>query len=153
MNTNNFAARKLRGIALARSNKLKLGLEEYMHANAQEQQYGPPEALKQMLGTNGQTKVDRVVFELQQQINNKPDEYVPKLRLAQLYTYGGNAKDAKELLIDARRLAPSNPEVQRTLAVVMKQLGEDNQALSAFAISIKLEEQQEKERLLRSANQ
>lgn len=153
INNNNFAARKLRGIALARSNKLKLGLEEYMLANAQESQSGPPEALKQMLGTNGNSAVDRVIFELQQQINNRPNEYVPKLRLAQLYTYGGDAKDAKELLLDARRLAPNNAEVQRTLAIVLKQLGEDNQAMSAFGLSVKLEENQEKERAARSAQQ
>jgi predicted Zn-dependent protease len=145
-NPNNYAARKLRGIALARSGKLKPGLEEYMLAIAQEGQSGPPEALKSMLGNTGASSMDRVIYELEQQVNNRPTEYVPKLRLAQLYTYGGNPKAAKELLLDARRQAPSNAEVQRTLAVVMKQLGEDNQAIGAFGLSVKLEEQTEKEK-------
>jgi len=149
-NTNNFAARKLRGIALARSGKLKIGLEEYMLAIAQETQSGPPEALRTLLGSAGNGAMDRVIFELQQQVNNRPDEYVPKLRLAQLYAYGGNPKEAKELMLDARRLAPNNPEVQRTLAVVLKQLGEDNQAMSAFGLSVKLEEAQEREKASRA---
>lgn len=145
-NPNNFAARKLHGIALARAGKLKPGLEEYMLAIAQEGQSGPPEALKSMLGNQGAAAMDRVIYELEQQVNNRPGEYVPKLRLAQLYTYGGNPKAAKELLLEARRIAPSNAEVQRTLAVVMKQLGEDNQAIGAFGLSVKLEEQAEKEK-------
>lgn len=147
-NSNNFAARKLRGIALARDKKTKQGLEEYMLAVAQEQTAGPPDALKQLLGASagGPAAMDRIIYELQQQVNNRPDEYVPKLRLAQLYCYGGNAKNAKELMQDARRLAPNNAEVQRTLAVVLKQLGEDNQATSAFGSSVKLEEQQEQGR-------
>jgi Tfp pilus assembly protein PilF len=149
-NPNNFAARKLRGIALARSGKVKPGLEEYMLAIAQEGQSGPPEALRSMLGNNGATAMDRVIYELEQQVNNRPTEYVPKLRLAQLYTYGGNPKAAKELLLEARRIAPSNAEVQRTLAVVMKQLGEDNQAMGAFGLSVKLEEAAEREK--REAN-
>lgn len=146
VNDKNFAARKLRGIALARASQMKAGLEEYVLATSQESQSGIPEALRTMLGPNGNNAVDRCVFELQQQINNRPDDYLPKLRLAQLYAYGGNAKEAKDILLEARRLQASNPEVQRTLAVVLKQLGEDNQALSAFGLSIKLEEQQEKER-------
>lgn len=150
-NPNNFAARKLRGIALARSGKLKPGLEEYMLAIAQEGQSGPPETLRQMLGTAGASAMDRVIFELEQQVNNRPTEYVPKLRLAQLYTYGGNPKAAKDLLMDARRLAPQNAEVQRTLAVVLKQLGEDTQAMSAFGLSVKLEEQKEREKAASAA--
>lgn len=147
-NPNNFAARKLHGIALARAGKLKPGLEEYMLAIAQEGQSGPPDALKSMLGNQGAAAMDRVIYELEQQVNNRPGEYVPKLRLAQLYTYGGNPKAAKDLLLEARRIAPSNAEVQRTLAVVMKQLGEDNQAIGAFGLSVKLEEQAEKEKRL-----
>jgi Flp pilus assembly protein TadD len=151
-NPNNFAARKLRGIALARSGKLKNGLEEYMMAIAQEGQSGPPEALRQMLGTSGATAMDRVIYELEQQVNNRPTEYVPRLRLAQLYTYGGNPKAAKDLLMEARRLAPSNSEVQRTLAVCLKQLGEDTQAMSAFGLSVKLEEQKEREKAASSSD-
>lgn len=153
LNNANFAARKLRGIALARAGKLKPGLEEYMLANAQESQSGPPDVLKQMLGNSGNSAMDRVIYEMQQQVNQHEAEYVPKLRLAQLYIYGGNAKDAKELLLDARRLAPNNAEVQRTLAVALKQLGEDNQALSAFGLSVKLEEAQERERAAKSLRQ
>lgn len=148
VNPNNFAARMLRGIALARAGKLKPGLEEYMLGVAQQGQSGPPETLRSMLGPNGSGagSMDRVIYELEQQVNNNPTQYVPKLRLAQLYTYGGNPKAAKELLLDARRLAPQNAEVQRTLAVVMKQLGEDNQAMSAFGLSVKLEQQALKEK-------
>jgi predicted Zn-dependent protease len=146
INPNNFAARMLRGISLARAGKLKPGLEEYMLGVAQQGQSGPPDALRSMLGNSGAGAMDRVIYELEQQVNNNPTQYVPKLRLAQLYTYGGNPKAAKDLLLDARRLAPQNPEVQRTLAVVMKQLGEDNQAMSAFGLSVKLEQQAQKEK-------
>jgi predicted Zn-dependent protease len=145
-NPNNFAARKLRGIALARSGKVKPGLEEYMLAIAQEGQSGPPQALRSMLGNNGAASMDRVIYELEQQVNNRPTEYAPKLRLAQLYTYGGNAKAAKDLLLEARRMVPGNAEVQRTLAVVMKQLGDDNQAINAFGLSVKLEQNAEREK-------
>lgn len=146
INDKNFAARKLRGIALARANQLKPGLDEYVLAIEQENQSAMPETVKAMLGTAGVGAVDRVVYELQQQVTNRPDEYVPKLRLAQLDSYIGNPKEAKELLMDARRLAPNNAEVQRTLAVVLKQLGEENQAISAFGLSVKLEMTAEKDK-------
>lgn len=146
LNDKNFAARKLRGIALARANQLKPGLDEYVMAIEQENQSAMPETVKSLVGPAGAGAVDRVVYELQKEVANRPDEYVPKLRLAQLDAYIGNAKDAKELLVDARRLAPTNAEVQRTLAVVLKQLGEDGQAISAFALSVKLEMQQEKDK-------
>lgn len=146
-NEKNFAARKLRAICLARANKLKEALNEYVLATTEESQTGVPQAIKTILGERGRQAIDRVTYELQQQVSNKPDEYVPKLRLAQLYQYTGspeNLSAAKDLLMDARRLQPNNAEIHRTLALVLKQLGEnESQAMSEFAASVKLEEGQD----------
>jgi tetratricopeptide (TPR) repeat protein len=139
-------ARKMRGIALARANQLKQGLDEYVRAISDESRSGVPDAVKSLLGTKGASAIDKVTFELQQTINNHPDEYVPKLRLGQLYQYTNQLSEAKSQLLDARRLQPNNPEVLRTLAVVQKELGEDNQAMSNFKISVNLETKQEKEK-------
>jgi predicted Zn-dependent protease len=145
-NMKNFAARKLRAIALARGNQVKTGLEEYVLACAEEQQTGVPDALKSLLGTAGIKAADRVAYELQQKVDQNPEEYVPKLRLAQLYAYRNQPQAAKYLLLDARRQQPNNAEIQRTLAVVLKQLGEDTPAMSAFALSVKLEKQQQEQK-------
>ncbi|HEY9793047.1 MAG TPA: hypothetical protein V6D22_21775 [Candidatus Obscuribacterales bacterium] len=145
-NEHNFVARKMRGIALARSNQLKQGLDEYVRAISDESRTGVPDAIKSLLGSKGTSAIDKVTYELQQQINNHPDEYVPKLRLGQLYEYQNQLNDAKAELLDARRLQPNNPEVLRTLAVVQKELGEDNQAMSNFKLSVNIEAKQEKEK-------
>lgn len=146
----NFAARKLRGIALAKSQQLKPGLDEYVIATAQENQGGIPDILRPILGEKGngaiQGAIQRGIFELEKQVEGRPDDYLPKLRLAQLYAYSGDSKKAKELLVEARRTQPNNPELHRTLAVVLKQLGEDNPAMSSFALSVKLEEQQQRQK-------
>lgn len=133
----NSTARKQRGLALARSGNVAQGLEEYMEGVSEESVGKVPDGLKSMLKDWGQ--VDRVIFELQQQIAARPDDYVPKLRLAQIYTYGNRPKDAKQLLVEARRHAPTNPEVHRTLAVVMRKLGDTQMAQSEFSLSINLE--------------
>jgi predicted Zn-dependent protease len=144
VNDKNFAARKLRGIALGKSGDLKGGLNDYVMATAQENQHGIPDILRPFLGPQGNNAIQRAIYELQQQTTQRPDDYLPKLRLAQLFSYGGNPKDAKELLIDARRISPNNPEVYRTLAIVQKQLGEEDAAISSFGLSIKLEDQAQK---------
>jgi tetratricopeptide (TPR) repeat protein len=149
-NDKNFPARKLMAICLARASRVKEGLNEYVMANTEEAQSGVPQAIKTILGEKGRDAIDRVSYELQQQVTNKPDEYVPKLRLAQLYQYTGtpeNLAQAKDLLMEARSLQPNNAEIHRTLALVLRQMGgNDNQALSEFAQSVKLEAVQEKER-------
>jgi Tfp pilus assembly protein PilF len=108
----------------------------------QENQSGIPSILRPILGSKGNNAISRGTFELQQQINQRPDDYMPKVRLAQLYIYSGNAADAKDLLEDAMHAAPNNVEVRRTNAICLKQLGEESRAISEFAQSVKLEEQQ-----------
>jgi Flp pilus assembly protein TadD len=147
-NDKNWEARKMRAICLARAGNAREGLDEYTRATIDEKQSGIPDAIKGVLGQAGAPAMERVMYELQQQINNNPTDYAPKLRMAQLYQFKGDNSDlqqAKGLLLDARQQQPNNVELQRTLALVLKQLGEDNLAQSAFAASVKLETQQEKE--------
>jgi predicted Zn-dependent protease len=146
LNEHNFNARKQRGIALALSNNMKEGLDEYVRGEQDESRTGIPTAIKSVLGNAGPKAIDRVTYELQQQINNHPDDYLPKLRLAQLYQYSNDLQNAKDNLLDARRLKPQNAEIQRTLAIVQKQLGEDTQAMNAFALSVKLDQQAQKDK-------
>lgn len=137
LDENNSQARKMRGLALARSGQTMKGMDEYVLGVNMEMQHGLPESLKGLVADWG--TVDRTIYEMTQQVNNRPDDYMPKLRLAQLYAYTGNPREAKDHLFEARRLSPSNPEIHRTLAVVMKKLGENNQAMSEFMLSVALE--------------
>ncbi len=143
IDSNNSLAYKMHGLCLARAGRGSDGMDEYIRGVTIENQSGLPDALKALVSDWG--TVDRAIYELQQQVNNRPDDYVPKLRLAQLFANIGQGRDAKDLLLDARREAPSNPEVHRTLAVVLKKLGENNQALSEFMLSVALEKAQQKQ--------
>jgi predicted Zn-dependent protease len=141
INPSMSSVRKTRGLTLAKANKTKEGLDEYMMGVTIETQSGLPETLKEIVASCG--TVDRAIYSLQQQADQREDDYVPRLRLAQLYSYLGQSRDAKTLLLHARRIAPTNPEIHRTLAVVLKKLGDEHQAVSEFMLSMALEKQKE----------
>src|SRR5207253_6147788 len=57
------------------------------------------------------------------------DQPAIKLSLARVFMYTGQINDAKQLLMEARKKASSDPDVHRNLALVLQRLGESNQAL------------------------
>ena len=141
---NNFKARRQRGIALGRSGKAARGLEEYFIGDSTELQLqGYPEDVRMMRKNWG--TLDRALFEFQKELEMRPDDPNVKLRLARIYMYSGQPADAKKLLMEARKKAPKNFEIHRSLALVLKKLGEESQALSEFILSVKCELDREKQ--------
>ncbi|MBX9686808.1 MAG: tetratricopeptide repeat protein [Candidatus Obscuribacterales bacterium] len=137
---NNVSAHKVRGIALARAGRAQEGMDEYLSGMVTEHGAGQPEAVKFIMGSFGD--IDRAKFELEQQSNNNPDDPMPKLRLAEIYLYADQPESAKQYLLDARKLAPANPEIHRSLCVAYKRLGDNRQALTSFMQSVALEQEQ-----------
>lgn len=139
----NFEARKLYGLALARAGKGQRGLDEYFQGIRTEQdQQGMPADIKQLQTVWG--TLDRAVFQLQKELDLRPEDAGVKLRLARIYLFTGQTADAKRLLLEARKRAPKDPEVHRTLALLYCKLGEQNQAVSAFMNAVKIEMDKEK---------
>lgn len=134
---NNVAAHKICGIALARSGKAQEGMEEYLRGTISESGAGQPEAVKFILGSWG--NIDKAKFELERQAQRTPDDPMPKLRLAEICLYADRPADAKQYLVEARKLAPSNPEIHRYLCVAHKRLGNNREALTSFMQSVALE--------------
>ncbi|MBX9720571.1 MAG: tetratricopeptide repeat protein [Candidatus Obscuribacterales bacterium] len=137
---NDSSAHKALGIALARAGQAQEGLEEYMSGTLAENGSGQPQAVKFILGAFGD--IDKAKYDLEQQALRRPDDPMPKLRLAEIYLYVGHPEDAKQYLIEARKLQPNNPEIHRSLAVAFKRLGDPKQALTCFMQSVALEQEQ-----------
>lgn len=147
INGNHVEARKRLGILTARMGNPAEGLNEYMFGINQENQAGLPAVIEEMV--KGWGGVDRTIFQLNSEISSKPNEYLPKIRLAQIYSFINEPQKAKDLLMEAKRVAPDNPELHRTLAVCLKKLKEDDQAVAEFNLSIALDDRAESDRLLK----
>jgi predicted Zn-dependent protease len=139
----NTDARKMRGFALARAGQSKKGFDEFMIAEAQEHTVsGPPADIKHQI-ENWKTP-ERAIYELHHQLDQNPDDPMNKLRLARLLIYTNELAEAKQLLLEARRAAPTNYEIHRNLAYVLQKLGDSNLALHEFIQSVKQQEMAEK---------
>lgn len=136
---NESNAHKMRGIALARAGQAEEGMNEYNTGVVTESASGQPQAVRLLLGIWGD--IDKAKFQLERQIQEHPDDPMPKLRLAEIYLYIDKPHDAKQYLLDARKLAPTNPEVHRTLCIAYKKLGDSKLALTSFMQSIALDQQ------------
>jgi predicted Zn-dependent protease len=145
INGNSVEARKRRGILVARLGNPNEGLNEYMFGVNMENQSGFPVVIQEMVKSWG--GVDRTIYQLNGEINANPQAHLPKIRLAQIYTYLGEYAKAKELLMDAKRMAADNAELHRTLAVCLKKLKDDTQADAEFNLSIALDDRAEQDRL------
>lgn len=142
-NNSTAIAYKLKGIALARAGQGEIGLESYVEGINVEGRSGVPSTIQQILTMWGD--IDRAAFNLEQQINQRPDDPLPRLRLAQIYIYGNELSQAKRYLTEARKIAPQNAEVRRTLAVVQHRLGDRKQAQMEFLHAVALEKAREDE--------
>lgn len=136
---NESNAHKLRGIALARAGQAEDGMNEYNTGVVTESASGQHQAVRLLLTMWGD--IDKAKFQLERQIQEHPDDPMPKLRLAEIYLYIDKPMDAKQYLIDARKLAPQNPEIHRTLCIAYKKLGDSKLALTSFMQSIALDQQ------------
>jgi len=142
----NASAHKIRGIAMARSGRAQEGMDEYLNGIVTEHGVGQPEAVKLIMGAYGDD-IDKDKYKLQQQAEQNPDDAMPKLRLAEICLYADQPAEAKTYLLEARKLAPDNPEIQRSLCVALKRLGDNKQALTAFMLSVVKEQEQAKRAL------
>lgn len=150
INSNNVEAKKRRGILIARMGNPTEGLNEYMFGvNMETQSGGLPDVIEEMVKSWG--GVDRTIYQLNTEISANPNEILPKVRLAQIYTYIGQYDKAKELLEDAKRISQDNAELHRTLSVVLKKLKEDSQADAEFNLSIALEDRANQEKAAKEA--
>lgn len=150
INTNNVDAKKRRGILIARMGNPTEGLNEYMFGvNMETQSSGLPDVIEDMVKSWG--GVDRTIYQLNTEIATNPNEILPKVRLAQIYTYIGQYDRAKEVLESAKRINQDNAELHRTLAVVLKKLKEDAQADAEFNLSIALEDRANQEKATKEA--
>lgn len=145
---NEANAHKLAGIALARSGRAEEGMQEYLDGIAAENASGQPQAVKLILGVWGD--IDKAKYDLEQQINNHPDDPMLKVRLAEIYLYINNPREAKQYLLDARKLAPANSEIHRSLCVAYKKLGDHKQALTCFMQSVALDQADQAKRRKKS---
>lgn len=129
-------AHKMCGIALARGGKEQEGMDEYLSGvlNA-----GESEGVQLILGIWGD--MDKAKFNLEHEAQQRPDDPLPRLRLAEIALYADRPEEAKQQLLDARKLAPSNPDVMRSLCIAYKRLGDNRQALICFMQSIALEQE------------
>lgn len=139
---NNVIAHKLRGIALARSGRAQDGMDEYLAGTVTEHGEGHSQAVNLLLGFYGD--LDKAKYALEQQSERSPDDPIAKLHLAEICLYADKPADAKNYLIEARKLSPYNPEIQRSLCIAYKRLGDNRQALTAFMQSVALEQEQAK---------
>lgn len=135
---NEANAHKLRGIALARAGQAEEGMNEYNTGIVTESASGHPQAVNLLLGMWG--SIDKAKYYLERQIEDHPDDPMPKLRLAEIYLYIDKPRDAKQYLLDARKLSPNNPEIHRSLCIAYKRLGDSKQALTCFMQSIALDQ-------------
>jgi Tfp pilus assembly protein PilF len=142
------AVRKIRGIALARAGKPQEGLDEYMSALSGERGGGQTEAVKLILGTLG-SNIDRDKFALEQEAAREADNYLPRLKLANLALYNGHPHEAITYLVEARKLAPYVPEIHRLLCIAYKREGDNSKALASFIQSVALEQEQGKKKKAR----
>lgn len=133
---NNFEARRQRALALASIDQYREGLAEYVLADSIEQQVmGLPKDVRKMKETWG--SLDRALFQLIRERQDRPEDPSVRVRLARLYLYMGQLRESRQLLIEARKSAPTDPEIQRNLAVVLQKLGDTTQALTAFTNAAK----------------
>lgn len=135
---NDSNAHKIRGIALARAGQAEEGMNEYNTGIVAESASGQPQAVRLLLGMWGD--IDKAKFQLERQIQEHPDDPMPKMRLAEIYLYIDKPLDAKQYLLDARKLSPTNPEIHRTLCIAYKKLGDSKLALTSFMQSIALDQ-------------
>lgn len=143
MEPNNGSARKLRGIALARAGQFRQGFEEFVMGSALEKIHqGLPPDLKQVQTVHGSLLKAEAYFD--QELRNRPDDVTSKVMLARIYLYTERYPEAKARLMEARKRAPSDPDIRRSLALVLEKLGEENLALNEFMLSVKLEAAREK---------
>ncbi|MBY0546216.1 MAG: tetratricopeptide repeat protein [Candidatus Obscuribacterales bacterium] len=141
-------AHKLLGVALARSGKAEEGMDEYMAGIVAEGRTGQPEALQEILSSWG--SMDKAKYYLEQRVEEHPNDPLLKLRLAQVYMYVNQLDEAKKTLLDARKHAPANAEIRRSLCVLYLKMGERKPALAEFVQSVGLEKEAEKKRLNKS---
>jgi Flp pilus assembly protein TadD len=80
-----------------------------------------------------------------QDLRNRPDDITLKYMLGRIYLYEERYAEAKARLMEARKRAASDPDVRRSLSIVLKKLGEDNLALNEFMMSVKLEQAADKQ--------
>lgn len=138
---NDYAARKARGIALARAGKAQDGMEEYLAGESY--QRGQSDAVRAILGT--WPDIDKAKFDLEQQAEREPDNYLPKLRLGTICLYYDHPRDAITYLNEARKLAPnSNSEIYRSLCVAYKRMGNNKQAVVSFQQAVAIDQEQAK---------
>lgn len=138
------ALRKERGLALARAGKGTIGLEEYALGDSVETNtLGLPKDIKQIATTWG--TLDRAIFQLEKDLEQRPDDSEVKVQLGRIYMYSGRLKEARDMLMDARKSDPNDVNLRRSLALCLQKLGESNIALSEFMISVSLEKAREKE--------
>ncbi len=140
---NNADLRMERGLALARGGQAKKGLDEYVMGDNTALASGPPADVKQLIGYWG--SLDRAVFELRKQIEERPVDAAAKVSLGRVMMYTGQISDAKQLFMDARKKAPSDPDIHRNLALILQRLGDSNQALSEWMLSTSLERNKERQ--------
>ncbi len=140
---NNGQSKKMCGLALARAGKMGEGFEEYVMGCALEKIHqGLPPDLKQQLAMHGSLLKAESYF--LQDLRTRPDDVTSKYMLGRIYLYTERYGDAKVRLMEARKRATSDPDVRRSLSIVLKKLGEDNLALNEFMSSVRAEQAQEK---------
>lgn len=137
-------AHKLLGVSLARSGHPEEGMDEYMAGIVAEGRLGQPEALQEILSSWG--SIDKAKYYLEQRVEEHPNDPLLKLRLAQVYMYANKLDDAKKTLLDARKHAPANAEIRRSLCVLYLKMGDRKPALTEFVQSVGLEKEAEKKR-------
>lgn len=136
-------AHKLCGVALARAGRAEEGMDEYMAGVAAEVRTGRPEALGNILSSFG--SMDKAKYYLEQRVAEQQDPML-KLRLGQVYMYLNDFPQAKKTLLDARKAAPTNSEIRRSLCVLYVKMGDRRPALSEFIQSVALEREAEQKR-------
>ncbi len=133
---NNFEVRRQRALALASIEQYREGLAEYVLADSMEQQVmGLPKDIRKLKDTWG--SLDRALFQLLRERQERPEDPSVKIRLARLYLYMGQLRESRQLLIEARKSAPTNPDIQLNLAIVLQKLGDTTQAVTAFSNAAK----------------
>jgi len=141
---NNGEVRKLRGVCLARSGKIKRGLDEYVMGDAIQQNFaGLPADLKQLVTNWG--SLERADFELGRELELNGDNPTLKLRRARIMMYTGRVSEAKPLLMEARKKGSTDAELHMSLAIVLQKLGDSNLAQAEFMQALSLQKKKEQE--------
>lgn len=136
-------AQKMRGIALARAGHAKEGVSDFVLGSVKNSQGNFPEDVERTVNSFG--GVEKAVAELKKMSEANPSDAIARLKLGEILLYSNDAPAAKDILLEARKLAPQDPNVHGALCLCFQKLGQAQDAQIEFLQFVSLQKAREVE--------